>query len=151
MPVEAEADEIDAAERKLFVERALLRDVADPRLVDDHAAGRWADEAEQHAEQRRLAGAVRAEHREQLARLEAERELFPERSVADAQGESVDGRDRVAPHRPRARPSARAWASCQRWNDSPGGSVSETATTGMPAACAAALMRTVTGETVWSL
>ena len=75
MTVGAEADQVPAADGQVAVEGPLLGHVAEPVVA---APGRFAvdptvpaesrDEAEQHLEQGRLAGAVRAEHGQELAR-----------------------------------------------------------------------------------
>src|SRR5205823_3526711 len=106
MAVEPEAHEIAGAQGEVAVERALLRHVADAvtalarrAAVDEHPSRRRLEQAEEDPDQRRLAGAVRAEHGEELARLEIEAETFPERAFAEAQRERVDGDDRA--HRAR--------------------------------------------------
>ena len=72
------------------VERVLLRHVTDvvtPPLrrpaVDLHMAARQAGQTEQHAQQRRLARAVRAEHRDELARRDVEIEMLEQRARAE--------------------------------------------------------------------
>ena len=62
------------------------------------------EQPEQDAEQRRLAGAVRAEDGEQLAPLELEaRDRLEERALAEAQRELVDGDERSSRERGRER------------------------------------------------
>src|SRR5207249_4831588 len=72
--VEPEPHEVAAAQHYIAVEDALLRDVADPvaallrRVPLDHDPARTRVEPpEQDPDQRRLAGAVRPENRQQLA------------------------------------------------------------------------------------
>ena len=156
MAVEAETHEVARAQREVAVEGALLGHIADVlsssagRLpVDEHAAGRRLEQAEQDPDERRLAGAVRAEHGEELARLQVEAEPFPERPLVEAQRELVDRDDRA--HCASAAASCRACRSCHCWNVSFGGNVSVTPTTGIPACFAAARTRDVMGETAWLL
>ena len=135
--VETEPHEVAAAQDDVAVEDALLRHVADAvaallRRASLHhdAAGARLEQPEQDADQRRLAGAVRPEHGEQLAPLELEAEPFEQRAVAEPEREVVDGDDA---HLARAAASARACASCHCWKVRCGGRVSVTGTTGMPA------------------
>ena len=84
-------------------------------------------EPEQHAQQRRLPDTVRSEHGEQLTASKLEGDVAPEESVADAERDALGRDDRGRCHvarRDSAASSARAWASCQLWNDRYGGSVS---------------------------
>ena len=155
MAVEAEPHEVAAAQDDVAVEDALLRHVADAvaallrRASLDHDAARARlEQPEQDADQRRLAGAVRPEHREQLAPLELEVEPFEQRAVAEPERQVVDCDDA---HLASAAASARACASCHCWKFRCGGSVSVTGTTGMPAFCAAARSRAVMGETACAL
>ncbi len=83
MTVEPEAHEIATADREDAVERMLLRhvpDVVTPPLrrpaVDLHVAVRQPGQTEQYAQQRRLARAVRAEHRDELPRRDVEIEML---------------------------------------------------------------------------
>src|SRR4029077_16320454 len=100
-------------------------------------------------EQRGLARAVRPENREELAPLELEVEPFEERALAELEREIVEPNDG---HRfANAGASARAWRSCHCWKVSPGGSVSLTGTTGIPACRAASRRLAVMGETAWLL
>ena len=138
MAVEPEPHEVAAAQDEVAVEDALLRHVADPvaalarrAAVDHDAPGARLEQPEQDADQRRLAGAVRAEDGEELAVLELEAEPFEERALAEAEREVVDRDDA---HRASAAASARACASCHCWKVRCGGSVSRHRTTGMPAA-----------------
>ena len=130
MAVEAEPDEVAAAQDDVAVEDALLRHVADAvaallrRASLDHDAARARlEQPEQDPDQRRLAGAVRPEHREQLALLELEVEPFEQRAVAEPERQVVDCDDA---HLARAAASARACASCHCWKLRCGGSVSVT-------------------------
>ena len=101
---------------------------------------------------RGLAGAVRSEHCEHLAAGEVEGQSVPEHSLAEAQAEARDRDDRVGgAHLESAARSARACASCHCWNVRPGGSVSVTGTTGMPAFSAALRSLDVIAEIAWLL
>ena len=155
MTVETEAHEIAAAQGELAVEDALLRDVADPRAhlggqpaVDRDRAGARLEQAEEDADERRLARPVRAEHGEQLAALEREAQVAPQHAVPEAERQAFDGYDA---HRASARSRLRACASCHCWKERRGGIVSAIPTTGMPASRAAARTRVVIGETAWLL
>jgi hypothetical protein len=71
--------------------RRLLRQVAQPRaLGDDAVAGLGAVLAEQHLEQRRLAGAVRADERDAIARPEHPVEVVEQDARADRVADSVE-------------------------------------------------------------
>ncbi len=153
--VKAEPHEIASPQDDVAVEDALLRDIADAVAAllrrasfDLDAAGGRLEQPEQDAEQRRLAGAVRPEHGQQLAPLELEAEPFEQRAVAEPQREVVDCDDA---HLESAAASARACRSCHCWKVRPGGRVSVTGTTGMPALWAAARRRAVMGETACAL
>src|SRR5581483_4817183 len=144
-----------AAKGDVAVEHALLRNVADARAqlgrrppVDEGAARGRLQEPEEDAKQRRLAGAVRAEHREELVALELEREVVPEHALAEAQAEPLDRDDA---HRPSACASARTWLSCHAWNVRCDGRVSAMPTVGTPACSASSRMRAVTGDVAWLL
>ena len=113
--------------------------------LDRDAAGARREQPEQDPDQRRLARPVRPEHCEELARLELEAQVLEECPHAEAQREIVDPDDAHA--FASAAASARACPSCHRWKVRPGGRVSRTATTGMPALSAAERRRAVMGET----
>src|SRR5262249_56775980 len=120
--VEPEADQVAAAQRQVAVEDPLLGHVADPCPVElDAALGRL-ELAEEDPEERRLAGAVRPEHGEELAVLDIEGEVAPQLAVAEPQPEPVDRDDAHAS----ARCNSRTCCSCQDWNERPCGSVSVT-------------------------
>lgn len=106
-------------------------------------------EAEEDADERRLAGPVRSEHGEELASFEREVEPREEPAAAEPEAETVGGDDRR--HRASAACSARTCASCQAWKVVFAGSVSLSATTGTPLARAALRTRAVIGETAWRL
>ncbi len=91
MAVETEPHEVAAPDRQLAVEGALLGHVADAMAppfrgaaVDLDPTRRQRREPEQDAQQRRLPGAVRSEHREELARLDLEVEVLEQRARAEA-------------------------------------------------------------------
>ena len=156
MAVEPEADEVARAQREVAVEGALLRHVADALpafarrpAVHLHASGRRLEQAEQDADQRRLARAVRAEHGEELAGLQLEAEVFPEHALAEAQAEIFDRGDGA--HRASAAAVVAPARAAIAGRCSCGGSVSVTPTTGMCARAAAARTRDVIGETAWLL
>ena len=80
--VDAETDEVAGPQRRVGVEQELLRYVADQRVAarasapgDQHAAAAGRLEAEDDAEQRRLAGAVGADQPGELAGLDRETDL----------------------------------------------------------------------------
>ena len=84
--VEAEPDEIDAADPGRRVEGVALRQVADLPLRGPGRRAEHGDRpraqgllAEEDAQECRLAGAVRAEHGDELARLDPEGRLAPDR------------------------------------------------------------------------
>jgi hypothetical protein len=90
VPVQAKPDEVAAPQRR--VDGALLRDVADApvaaswrRTNDLDSARRQRRQPEQHAEQARLAGPVRAKHRDELTPLDVEVEAGPQDAVAVGQ------------------------------------------------------------------
>src|SRR5581483_5363075 len=154
--VDPEPHKVAAAQRKVAVEDPLLGDVADPvaalagrAALDCDAAGAGLEQAEQDAHEGGLARPVRAEDGEQLARLELEAQALEQRASAEAECEALRRDD--AHLRPSAAASARACASCQRWNVRPGGNVSDTGTMGIPAPLAAARRFAVMGETAWLL
>ena len=104
----AAAQAVDAAEeaevlahREVVVEAEALAHVADPPLhalgvlrdVDaehEAGAGGGGEQAAQHADRRRLAGAVRAEEAEDLALVHAERDPVDGHEGAEALGELAD-------------------------------------------------------------
>src|SRR5262249_13765628 len=138
------------------VEHPLLWHVADAvaalarRAALDHdAAGARLEQAEHDPDQRGLAGAVRAEHGEQLAGLQLEAEILEERAVAEAEREILGDDD--AHLFASADASACTCSSCHCWKLRPAGSVSLTGTTGMPAARAASRSWFVMGETACEL
>ena len=156
--VETEPHEVAAAERQVAVEDALLRDVADRarrsrggRPAIERAARRRLEQPEQDPDQRRLAGAVRPEHGEELALAELEAQAVPERALAEAErevvGRTTTGSVIAAAPRRAASPARAATSGTTRC----GGSVSVTPTTGMPAFAAASRMRCVIGDTAWLL
>src|SRR5581483_9405696 len=153
--VEAEPDEVAAAERDVAVEDPLLRDVADaaphlcrrPARDGDGSCG-GLEQPEQDPDERRLAGAVRPEDGEELAACEREVQRLPEDALAEAEREVVDLDDVQGVS---ARLSARSCRRCHCWKSRWGGRVSVTPTTGTFESFASALIRFVIGETACSL
>ena len=124
MTVEAQPDEVAAPQRHVAVKRALLRHVADLRprtgrlaAADRDGARRRREQAEQDADERRLAGAVRAEHRHELARVQVEAEVVPQEPRPEPERERarLDDRRCGRGHRSSARSSASACRSCHCW------------------------------------
>jgi hypothetical protein len=64
------------AHRQLRVDRRLLRHPADLAAVERHPSGRRPQRAREDLQQRRLAGAVRSDDRQQLAGRRAERDVL---------------------------------------------------------------------------
>ena len=160
MSVEAEPDEVAASQRNVAIEGALLGHGADlaaggggGTAADRDGARRRREQPQEDADERGLAGAVRSQHGHELARMQVEAEIVPEQPRPEPQAERahLDDRRRDRAHRSSARSSETAWRNCHCWNVSPGGSVSVTPTTGIPAARAAASIRAVMGEVVWLL
>src|SRR5439155_5452605 len=102
--VEAEANEVDAADARARVEVVPLGQVADvcvrlagPAAEDARLPPRDRNEPEQGLEQGRLAGTVRAEDRDELARSRRHRDVLPDGLAAEPNGRAVDcGDDPVA-------------------------------------------------------
>ena len=91
------------------------RQMVDGGAVDQHAAGRLADEARDDAQQGGLAAARRPEQGHDLARLDGERDAVDGQRLAVADGQVVDvERARRGPGRGRRRLSAvdRLHAAC---------------------------------------
>ena len=92
--VGAHHDHLGHRQREDRVERLLLRDVAGRLEAAVEAVGDAArehrDEPEDAAEERRLAGAIRSEQRDELARLDAERDVLQHRSPVVAEGDVVE-------------------------------------------------------------
>src|SRR5207248_3645446 len=158
--VEAEAHDVDAADARALVEAPPLRQIADAvvRIAGappEHgrAPGRQRLQPEHGAYERRLAGAVRAEHGDELARLDGERDVAPDRRPADARlGVLEDDRG----HRPMAlcsaASSARSCRTCHCSNVAVAGvSVSVIVVTGMPFLRAASVSRATSGVLFWLL
>src|SRR6266496_1968141 len=85
VPVEPKPDQVDAAQRQRFVDRALLRDVADLAVRtawtstgDLHCPGGQRLHAEQRLQEAALAGAVGPEHGQELARFHDEVQTGPQ-------------------------------------------------------------------------
>ena len=113
------------------------------------------DLAEQRAEQRRLARAVRAEHRRERPRGGLDVDVLPDRLAPEAHpgATELDGwlAHRLGPPR-RALCRACSCATCHCSKLSEAGSrVSVIVTTGMPAARAAAVTRWTSGVAFWRL
>ncbi len=85
--VEAGAQRQVLVDREVLVEREALRDEAERHVVPDEAAGRRLEEARDDPEERRLAGAVRPDEREQLAARDLEIEAAQRRAAAEAPDE----------------------------------------------------------------
>src|SRR5581483_703343 len=149
--VDAEPDEIDAANARRGIEGVPLRQVAD-FTVHDRATRREGKQPEQRFEQGRLARAVRAEHGDELARLDRERRARPDGSAAARDGGVLE-LDR-GHQRPVASCSActsrASCAACHCSNVSDAGeSVSVTVTTGMWCARAIAVTCRTSGVSFW--
>ena len=174
MPVEPEADDVQAADPDGGVEGPSLWEEADPFVGLARGSPQDADlaradlqQSEDHLEKRGLADAVRAEHGDELARLHAQRDVRPDLPAAEP--------DLRVPDVDRLRKGAAgglvrhchghlpvAWASaacrmvscrtCQSWNDAPAGvRVSVTVVTGMPALRAALTCAWTSGVAFWLL
>jgi hypothetical protein len=157
--VEPERDDVGAADAGAGVEVAALREVADQlvRLArrpseHGHGSGGEREQAEHGLDQRRLAGPVRAEDGNEVAVLDGEREVAPDRPAAEANLGSVEhNRCRGGPcHRAVAFASAAASASscrdCQLWKLAEAGvSVSVIVVMGIPFLRAASVMRCTSG------
>ena len=95
--VEAEAHQVAAPDREIAVECALLRDVTDTVRVDVEPYPPTArSEPEEHAQQRRLARTVRAEHGEELARRDVEVECLEQHTVAESHRRVAQRGDRAS-------------------------------------------------------
>src|SRR5690606_30987070 len=102
VPVDAEGDEVAAAQRGAGREHLLLRHVADAPVA---AADRVAEEGrlagvealhpEHDLEQARLARPVRAEHGDELPRPDVEVERRPRRAPAEAERPAADAQDGI--------------------------------------------------------
>ena len=113
-PVDAAPEADVLIDGQQLVEREALRHVADTlfhrfRLaadvdaVDERRARRWAQQPAEHADGRRLAGAIAAEEAEDLAALDRERQVVdrdevaePPREIADLDGVLRRGRGRAS-------------------------------------------------------
>ena len=98
--VETEPDDVDAADPHRAVEPVTLREVADPasrltRTPSEHEAvtGREWEEAENGLDERRLAGAVGAQHSDEFALAHRQRDVAPDRPASHEDGGVVE-RDR---------------------------------------------------------
>jgi hypothetical protein len=120
VPVQAEADQVDAAQRQVRVERSLLRDLADARVAASwpgaehlHLSGQRGLLPQEHAQQRGLSGAVTAEHGQELPSVDLQVQAGPER-LAVAGGQPGQPRRRMhAPSRdPRERSGAAVLTHC---------------------------------------
>src|SRR5579864_4522263 len=158
--VEAEPHEVDAADARALVEAPPLRQIADAvvrgaRRSAEHgcAAGRERLEAEDRADERRLAGAVRPEHGDEPAELHGDRDVAPYRRAADSRRGALerDGGHGRTPFAS-ASTSASSWRTCHCWKVADAGvSVSVIVVTGMPFFRAASVMRATSGVLFWLL
>src|SRR5205823_4957313 len=160
--VEAEAHEVDPPDPGAGVEVAPLRQVADLRVPvarrpAEHRGlpGRKRQQAEDGLDERRLAGAVRAEHRHELAVADLQRDSLEDRPPTQADRRPLEG-DRRPGHLPvasaRACISASSWCDCQSWNRAEAGViVSVIVVTGMPCLRAASVIRWTSGVLFWLL
>jgi hypothetical protein len=106
VPVEAESDEVAAAQRKPVVDRAVLGHVTDSPTAlldrfpaDRHVArGEW-QLAEQHLQQGGLTGAVGSEHGDELTGMHGEVEVVPQHAFAERQTGAGQFGDDVSTHR----------------------------------------------------
>ena len=124
--VHAQLDKVAASDRQLGVKARSLRDVADGRIAAawrpaedlDAAAGRR-EKAQDHANQRGLARAVRTKDGRERPRLDVKRGIGPDPPSRVARGE-VARRDRHAARQPvdfNATSSSWSCFSCQSWKD----------------------------------
>ena len=161
--VEAESHEVDAADVRALVEVPPLRQVADRGVgaagaLAEHRrpAGRERQEPEDRLDERRLAGAVRAEDRDEVAVARGERDVLPDGASVHPHGGAVKlDRDARLGHRTlfaSASRSAFSCRDCQDWNVAEAGdSVSVIVATGMPFFRAASVKRATSGVLFWLL
>jgi hypothetical protein len=91
--VDAQRDHVAPAQRQLLVQRAALWHIADGRIPaawwpieDGDPPGIWSQQAQEHPQQRRLAGAIGTEDGDELA-------------AGDVKGAAAPDRARATPHR----------------------------------------------------
>src|SRR5450759_4511979 len=98
VPIEAEADHVAGAQRHIGVQLDLLRDVADhPAALaagpaaDAHLAAGGLLQAEYHPQQRRLAGAIRADEPYEFAGPDGEPHVTQNLTAAQPHADAVNG------------------------------------------------------------
>ncbi len=156
MAVESEPDEIAPRVRQVAVEDALLRDVthafavlARRPAVTRTRPGRRFEQAEQDADERCLAGAVRTEDGEELAAARARSRGAPRAALAEAEREALaESTTLIAPARVRELPRLPTLPLLEGRCD---GSVSVTPMTGIVRLRRGVTHREVIGETAWLL
>ena len=108
VPVKAKRHHVAGAQRHVGVDDQLLRHVADGglvlvvqrRAVDEHPPARRLDQAEDDAEQRGLARAVRADDPGEVALLERERDVAEHLAAAEAHADAFERQQwHGGPHR----------------------------------------------------
>src|SRR6202044_3629281 len=99
--VKAQANKVARSQRHVGIELELLWYVADQRVAprarrgsDQHGAVRRCLQAKDHAEQRRLAGAVWADQAGELAGIDREADVAQDLAAGQADADLVDREDR---------------------------------------------------------